>query len=163
MVTEEKPMGKTLKRSLIVCIAILFLSTTCIPVLASEEEPDLIITHIGFASTGDAPLRDVARASIQNIGTAKAEGNIYVKYTVIRLLFGVIPLIAQTGTKFVYRDGGLQPQDFTYVNCIYEEDLPKFGIFEFKCTINPGRTIEESDYDNNDLSQKFIAFFGQWN
>lgn len=157
-------MGKTLKRSLIVGIIVLFLSTTCIPVLASEGKPDLIITHIGFASIGDAPLRDVARASIQNIGTEKAEGNIYVKYTFIRLLFGVIPIkVAQTGTKFVFRDGGLQPQDFTYVNCIYEEDLPKFGIFELKCIINPGRTIEESNYDNNDLSQKFIAFFGQWN
>lgn len=151
-------MGKTL----IVGIAMLFLSTACLPVLASEEKPDLIVEQIDRA--WDNQFNDLVYATIRNIGTAKAEGNIYVKYTVIRLLFGVIPIkVAQTGTKFVYRDGGLKPGDFLGFTLSMERDLPKFGIFRVSTAVNPGRIIEESNYDNNDLSQKFIVFFGQWN
>ncbi len=155
-------MGKTLKRSLIVGIIFLFISTTCIPVLASEEKPDLIVEQIGRA--WDNQFNDLVYATIRNIGTEKAEGDIYVKYTVIRLLFGVIPIkVAQTGTKSVYRDGGLKPGDFLGFTLSMERDLPKFGIFRVSATVNPGEIIEESNYDNNDLSQKFIAFLGQWN
>jgi hypothetical protein len=165
IVKEEKPMGKNpLKRSLIVGIIFLFLSTTCMPVLASEELPDLIIELIGFAPTGDGQLDDIAFATIRNIGSVKAIGSIEVKFTFIRMLFGIIPIkIAQTDTHSITVGGGLQPQDFAIVDLIYEDELPKFGIFELRCSVNPGRTIEESNYDNNELSQKFIAFFGQWN
>jgi hypothetical protein len=153
-----------IKKGLGVIILLLFLSTTCLPIVnASEGKPDLIIELIGFAPTGDAQLEDVAFSTIRNIGSAKAVGSIEVKYTFIRMLFGIIPIkIAQTGAHSVTVGGGLQPQQFTYVEFIYEDELPKFGIFELKCTVNPGKTIEESNYDNNDLSQKYVAFLGKW-
>jgi len=53
-------MGKPLKMSLIISIVVLFLSTACLPVLASEGKPDLItvddneeiITFISGSSDG---------------------------------------------------------------------------------------------------------------
>jgi len=157
-------MGKTLKRSLIVGIVFLFLSTVCIPVLASEGKPsstgtgkpDLIVASMSFSPYGDSGI--VAAATIENIGDTKAAGTLYLEYTFSRLIFGTI-----TNTDTVCMFGGLDPGEEAYWPLIYESELPKFGFFEFKCTVNPGGgAIEESNYDNNDLSQKYVAFLGHW-
>jgi O-antigen/teichoic acid export membrane protein len=64
MIMEEN-MGKyPLKRSLIVGIIFLFLSTTCIPVLASEGKPDLIVVSMGFVPYGDGEVVRVAFATV---------------------------------------------------------------------------------------------------
>jgi len=158
-------MGKNpLKRSLIVGIVFLFLSTTCLPVLASEGKPDLIVEQIGFVPYGDSGLEDVAYMVIKNIGNAKSKEEISYKYTFTKMLFGIIPIrIVQTHTDSMIYEGGLGPQETCSGALIYENELPKFGIYKFSCTVNPDLTNEESNYDNNVLSQKFIAFLGQWN
>jgi hypothetical protein len=74
------------------------------------------------------------------------------------MLFGTIAYI---DTVWVSQ-GGLEPGKYIVFYMIYEYRLPKFGFFEFKCTANPGGAVEESNYDNNDLSQKYVAFLGQW-
>jgi hypothetical protein len=148
-------MGKNpLKRSLIFGIVFLFLSTTCLPVLAGEGKPDLIVSSMGFSSIH---WEDCGVATIKNIGDAKTIDNIYVDYKFTRLLFRTV---GRFGT--FWASGVLEPEKETTFHLIYEKDLPKFGVFEFKCTVNPGRTIEESNYDNNELSQKYVAFLGQW-
>jgi hypothetical protein len=158
MIMEEN-MGKyPLKRSLIVGIIFLFLSTTYIPVLASEGKPDLIVASMSFSPYGDSETEIVAAATIKNIGDTKATGTLYLEYTFSRLIFGTI-----TNTDIVCMFGGLEPGEEAYWPLIYESELPKFGFFEFKCTVNPGGgAIEESNYDNNDLAQKYVAFLGQW-
>jgi len=160
-------MGKnTLKRSLIVGIIFLFLSTTCIPVLASEGKPsstgtgkpDLIVSFIGFVPYGDNGP-DVAAASMTNIGDVMAVGTFYLTYTVTRLISRTV---VRTDTVPMSLYPGLEPGAQAGWDLIYESRLPKFGFFEFKCTVNPGKTMEESNYDNNDLAQKYVAFLGQW-
>ena len=42
-----------LRKSLVIGIILLFLSTICLPVLASEGQPDLIIINMGFTPYGD--------------------------------------------------------------------------------------------------------------
>jgi len=156
-------MGKNpLKRSIIVGIVFLFLSTACLPVLANEELPDLIIEQIGFVPYGDGG-EDVAYMVIKNIGNAKSQEEISYKYTFTQMLFGIIPIrIVRTHTDSMIYEGGLGPQETCSGALIYENELPKFGIFKFSCTVNPDLTNQESNYDNNDLSQKYIAFLGQW-
>ena len=138
-----------------VIITVLVLSSTPV-VIGSEGKPDLIVSFIGFVPYGDSG-RNIAFATIKNIGDADIQGELTLKYTFIRLVFGTIARI-----DTVPMSGGLKPGDFVSWTLIYESRLPKFGFFEFKCTVNPGRTIEESNYDNNDLSQKYVAFLGQW-
>jgi len=153
----------SLKRSIIVGIVFLFLSIVALPVLAQEGKPDLTVDSMGFTTYGDSGWQRISAATIKNIGDVNAEGIIYVKYTFTQMFFGVIPIrIVRTDTNWVWVDGGLQPQKTTDINFAYESGLPKFGFFEFKCTVNPGRTIEESNYSNNDLSQNYIAIFGYW-
>jgi hypothetical protein len=148
-----------LKGSIIVGIVMLFLSTACLPVLASDRKPDLIVESIGFVPHGDGPFPpQIAAAEIKNVGDATAFGTIYLKYTFTRKFFGTI---AQIDTIPMFQ-GGLEPGRTVDYFLIYEYELPKFGFFQFKCTVNPGRTIEESNYSNNDLAQNYLAFFGNW-
>jgi len=122
-----------IKKGLGVTIVLLFLLTTCIPVLASEGKPDLIVSFIGFVPYGDSGRKIVAAATIENIGDTKATGTLYLEYTFSRLIFGTI-----TNTDTVCMFGGLEPGEFTSFEMIYQYELPKFGFFEFKCTVNPG-------------------------
>jgi len=154
-----------IKKGLGVVVFLLFLSTTCLPIVNASEgkpsstgtgKPDLIVPFIGFVPM-NGNGRDVAAATIENIGDTKAEGTLYLKYTFTRLIFGTIAYIDTT-----WMSGGLEPGAQAGWDLIFEYELPKFGFFEFKCTVNPGKTIEESNYDNNDLSQKYVAFLGQW-
>jgi len=138
-----------------VIITVLVLSITPV-VIGSEGKPDLIVSFIGFVPYGDSG-RNIAFATIKNIGDADIQGELTLKYTFIRLVFGTIARI-----DTVPMSGGLKPGDFVSWTLIYESRLPKFGFFEFKCTVNPGRTIEESNYDNNDLAQKYVAILGHW-
>jgi hypothetical protein len=149
-----------IKKGLGVIVLLLFLSTTCLPIVnASEGKPDLIVLNMGFAPYGDNGRDMVACATIKNIGEVNTAGTFYLKYTFTRLIYKTITNI---DTKWMWIEGGLEPGREAYWSLIYEERLPKFGFFEFKCTVNPGKTMDESNYDNNDLSQKYLAFFGQW-
>ena len=159
----------------LLCILILVSSTPIIgathttektmekQVVKADGKPDLIIISMGFAPYGDPGIEYISYATVKNIGDAPANGIIYGEYTFTRMFFGMIPIkVVRTGTNWVVRDGGLQPQDYIFIDFIYESELPKFGFFQFKCTVNPGRTIEESNYSNNALTQKYIAVFGHW-
>jgi hypothetical protein len=125
--------------------------------VSSGGKPDLIVLNMGFAPYGDDGRRNVAYATIKNIGDVDIQGTLTLKYTFTRLVFGTIAYI---NTRWM--SGGLEPGEEAYWSLIYETELPKFGFFEFKCTVNPGGTIEESNYDNNDLSQDYFVFLGHW-
>jgi hypothetical protein len=151
-------MGKNpLKRSLIIGIVFLFLSTTCIPVLASEGKPDLIVSGIYYGTIGDVQDVHVVGGMIKNIGDANAIGNIDVSYTIRRL-----PSLISVRSGTIHGYGGIVPGteiDFTIGDT---HGLPKFGFFRVTCEVNPGRTINESNYDNNKGSQNFLVLFGVW-
>lgn len=133
------------------------------PVESSVEQPDLIVEQIGFAPYGDSGLEDVAYIVIKNIGSTRSKEEISYKYTFTKMLFGIIPIrIVRTHTDSMIYEGGLGPQETCSGALIYENELPKFGVYKFSCTVNPDLTNEESNYNNNELSQLFIAFFGQW-
>jgi hypothetical protein len=122
-------------------------------------KPDLIVNSMSFSPYGDSGKVRVAAATIKNIGDTKAIGTFYLKYTFTRTVFGIIAYI-DTVPMTIY--GGLESGATAYWPLIYEYRLPKFGFFEFKCTVNPGGTIEESNYDNNILAQNYFAFLGHW-
>ena len=152
-----------LKRGLILFFVFCFLASIGFPALANEGKPDLIVDSMGFTTYGDSGWQRISAATIKNIGDVNAEGIIYVKYTFTQMFLGIIPIrIVRTDTNWVWVDGGLQPQKTTDINFAYESGLPKFGFFEFKCTVNPEKTIVEDNYSNNDLAQDYIAIFGHW-
>jgi hypothetical protein len=152
-----------MKRTIIVGIVFLVLSTTCLPVLASEGKPDLIVEVIGFTRK-DVYSPVVAYATIENIGNATIEnGTFYLEYVFTRMVLGIIPIITRNDTVWIQMNGSLEPEELlAFVNIVFVRDLPKFGFFEFKCTVNPGFTIEESNYDNNDLAKNYIVILGHW-
>lgn len=155
----EKPMGKTL----IVGIVMLFLSTACLPVLASEGKPDLIIEQITI-QPGSMIFTQECYCTIKNIGNATSSDEIEIQLIVKRKPLGIFPLPTPvfSDTAEHYIDGGLKPGDsigLFLTNC---DVLPIFGFFQFKCTVNPGKTIEESNYDNNDFSQNHFNLFNIW-
>jgi hypothetical protein len=147
-------MGKTLKRSLIVGIIFLFLSTTCIPVLASGGKPDLSIERFDFVPVGDSQTITYATVKVKNIGDVGI-GTYQVSYSVRRLV------LLKTVTSDSYTDiNGLDPGQSTSDNLIDTRELPKFGLFRFKCNIISD--YDESNYDNNLLVKNCLAIAGIW-
>jgi len=153
----EKPIGKTLKRSLIVGIIVLFLSTICLPVLASEELPDLIVESINIVPDGDSGMDFEAIAEIKNVGNSDAVGSvqIYNSFNRLILLKTVFSKVSSVGIH-------LAPNESTIVKLTGMQVLPHFGFFIFTCQINTDQLIEESNYNNNRIDKVCMAVVGQW-
>jgi len=153
-----------LKRSLIVCIVFLFLSTACLPVLASEEKPDLIIENI-FLWPSNTPYEYHFEYSLRNIGDVATPyywSEIEISVKIYWLVFQTIPLLrikSYTSTDYLDTIRPGETINITFVSC---DALPKFGSYRFSLTVNPSKIIEESDYDNNKCSEDWKVFLGQW-
>ena len=134
-------------------------STTCIPVVAREGTPDLIIDDI--ISKPYNPYEDEYLCRVTNSGNGTTDTIIMVEVTVKRLFLGIFPL----RTVRFYRVGshpenGLPPGESLNVLFAYESYLPVFGVYRYTCVVNPDLSIEESDYGNNVFSKTYTAFFG---
>jgi len=151
------------RKCLAIGIIVLFLSTTCIPVLASEGKPDLVITDISI-SPGSMIGTHVCDCTIKNIGNSSTGDLIEIRIIVKRKPLGIFPPLFTVFSRSItfWVGGGLEPGESIPLPVIDDCNLPSFGFFKFSCTVNPGRTIEESNYDNNDLAEKYIAFLGIW-
>jgi hypothetical protein len=151
-------MGKNpLKRGLIVGIVFLFLLTTCIPVLASEELPDLIVESINIVPAGDSGMDFEAIAEIKNVGDSDAIGSVEIYNSFNRLI-----LLKTVFSKYSSTGIHLAPNESTIVLLTGMQVLPHFGFFIFNCQVNTGRHIEESNYKNNRLDKVCMAIVGQW-
>jgi hypothetical protein len=153
----EISMGKTLRRSLIVGIIMLFLSTACLPVLASEELPDLIVESINIVPDGDSGMDFEAIAEIKNVGNSDAVGSVEIYNSFNRLI-----LLKTVFSKYSSVGINLAPNESTIVKLTGMQVLPHFGFFIFNCQVNTGKLIEESNYKNNRLDKVCLAVVGQW-
>ena len=149
-----------LKKCLSVGIILLFLSIVCLPVLANEEKPDLIATNI-FQSTyhGDFGVFHSVVVEVQNIGNATANGSkLQFHVAIQRLLLGIFPL----KSIFIEKSSPIQfdmPPGFQFDFPIdYTPTLfgIPFGFYKLNCTVNPNKTIEESNYTNNFIEIKYF-------
>ena len=156
-------MGKNiLKRSLLVGIVFLFLSTACLPVLASEGKPDLVVTRIR-PDFHDAPVTTGIACEVRNIGDAPAVGSIDVRLIVRKGIFGFIPVYNKMSSETT---DGLNPGDKMIITFSY---IPNsIGFYKFKTDINVDNKIDESNSFNN-IHRTFYfitspedAFFGWW-
>jgi hypothetical protein len=162
MIKEEKPMGKTLKRSLIVGIVMLFLSTVCLPVLASEGKPDFVIEDI-FLWPSDFPMEYHFEYRVKNIGDAPIYNFQLITNIQIRwLVLGIIPLFSIYLTTQDGLVGRLLPNETINIPFISCDALPKFGSYRFSLIVNPNNIIEENDYDNNKYSEDWKVFLWDW-
>ena len=153
----EKSLGKTFKQSVIVGIIMLFLSIACLPVLASEGKPDLIVESINIVPSGDSGFEFDSIAEIKNIGNSDAIGSVEVYYAFHRLI------LLQTVFSDSCSDSiRLAPNESTVVTLTGMQNLPHFGFFIFFCHVNINHGIEESNYNNNRLSKVCMAIVGQW-
>ncbi len=153
-------MGKnTLKRSIIVGIIMLFLSTACLPVLASEEKPDLIIEDI-VIGPGDSAYEQELSCRVKNIGNTSTPSDKFIDITVtVRWkTFGLLPLIPVR--KFTGSIGGssLASGDTIDIGFAGTDRLPLFWFYQFSCIVNPESTIDELNYSNNVHSETILFF-----
>jgi len=153
------------KKGLAVGIILLFLSTTCIPVLASEGKPDLIIIGLGTIQADDFIDNEVY-CVVKNIGSGTAYDDIEVKVEIKRVLLGVF-LINKTLRHFFasgWSSSGLPPNNTTGMKFAMDYQLPQclFRIYRIYCWVNPDKRIEETDYNNNFYTQDVLVFFSDW-
>jgi len=150
-------MGKNiLKRGLIIGIVCMFLSTTYIPVSANEGKPDLIVSKIYRDRIPDTPNFCIY-AVIKNIGTETAIGTFYLHDEIRKLFFGSIT----HSETHILGINELKPGAVYEYFLGTEWDLiPYFYFFiKLSCTVNPEKTIEESNYCNNNRARIFFYPF----
>jgi len=141
----------------------LFLSTTCIPVLASDGKPDLIIEGLGTTPT-NTPPHNWVYCVVRNIGSGTAYDDIEVKVEIKRVIFGMF-LINKTLRSFFasgWSSSGLPPNNTTGLEFAIDYELPSWGFYRIYCWVNPDKRIEEENYDNNFYVQDVLVLFGDW-
>jgi subtilase family serine protease len=156
-------MGKNiLKRSLIIGIVFLILSMVSLPVLAQEGKPDLIITNISQDTyDGDFGVYHYVSVEVQNIGNGTANGSkLQFHVCTQRLIFGILPLKSVSIEESSHIHFDMPPgfkSDFWigYTPTLF--GIP-FGFYKLNCTVNPNKTIEESNYTNNFIEKRFFFF-----
>jgi len=166
----KKPIGKnTLKRSIIVGIVFLFLSTVCLLVVASEEKPDLTIDEIYVyvspgGGRGPSREREYIRCNFSNIGEGDVTGEDIIQFQIVveKLLFNKIPIreIINVCTHGYAVHNGLEPGRTYYETLTSHYILALPGYMKFKCRINPNDLIGESNYDNNYCEKTFFGYIG---
>jgi hypothetical protein len=154
-----------IKKGLGVTVVLLFLSTTCLPIVnASEEKPDLIIEDI-FLWPSSFPNEYHFEYSVKNIGDTATPyywSAVEISVKIYWLALGTIPLLRITSyTHTDYLDT-IRPGETINLSFASCDRLPKFGSYRFSLKVNPNLKIEESDYDNNKYSEDWKVFLGQW-
>ena len=154
------------RKCLAVGIILLFLSTTCIPVLASDGKPDLIIEGLGTRPT-NTPPHNWVYCVVKNIGSGTAYDFIDVKVEIKRVLFGVFLINKTLRSYFAngWSSGGLPPNNATGIEFAMDYELPSWGffrIYRIYCWVNPDKRIEETDYNNNFYTEDVFVLFGDW-
>jgi hypothetical protein len=139
-----------IKKGLGVIILLLFLSTTCLPIVnASEGKPDLMIEDL-LILPGHQPGEEEFRCRVKNIGDASTPSGKFIDITVIVRwkILDILPLIPVR--KFIASAANsLAPNETANIPFAYSDSMPIFGFYEFYCTVNPKATIDESNYQNN--------------
>lgn len=151
-----------LKKSLIIGIIFLLLSTMCIPfATANDGKPDLIIEDI-ILKSGHEPFSSFLYCSIKNIGDSPTPRNsVYEVYVrCYWLLFGFIPLVnIKSETKGGQYSGSIFGED-TYDLYIEPSDTNFiWGAYGFYLVVNPNRKIDESNYLNNMYNENWFYNF----
>jgi len=148
-----------IRKCLAVCIFLLFLSIVCLPILAGEGKPDLVVTNIFQFTDHSFEVTHYISVEVQNIGNATANGSkLQFHVAAQRLLFGILPLksISLEESSPIHFD---MPPGFKFDFPIdYAPTLfgIPFGFYKLNCTVNPHKTIEESNYDNNFIEKKYF-------
>jgi len=171
-------MKTSLKKELVFVIIVLFISMGFIPItngitqqkqeLADnqvknlilsniEGKPDLVVTDI-YPQTTCTPMVSGMAIWVVNIGDATATGSVHIHFVVKRLLFGIFPIP-------IYRDE--ESRDVSELTpgsriIMHGPATDKIGFYQFCCTINPHKSIEESNYNNNYYSVKFLVLDPEW-
>jgi len=155
-----------IKKGLGVTVVLLFLLTTCLPIVnAGEGKPDLIIEGLGTIQAEDFIDNEVY-CVVKNIGSGTAYDDIEVKVEIKRVIFGVF-LINKTLRSFYasgWSSSGLPPNNTTSLEFAMDDQLPQgwFRIYRIYCQVNPDKRIEEENYDNNFYVQDVFVLFGDW-
>ena len=175
---------RVFKKGLMLVIVVLFLSTSAVPVVNStsteryvlnketsnpttsntEELPDLVIEDI-FLWPSDYPFTYHFECRVKNIGDAATPyhwSEVEISVRIYWLLFGKIPILPIFSSSHTYSIDVIQPGATRNLGVASCDSLPKFGSYRFYLTVNPHKTIEESDYDNNKYSEDWKVFLGLW-
>jgi hypothetical protein len=150
-----------IKKMFIGGIVFLFLFTACLPVLASEEFPDLIIEDMTISPSND-PWQEKFSCQVKNVGNASVPYGkaIDITVTVQWKIFGLIPLkiIRQFNGGTI--SSGFEPGEIDKITFAGSYQMPVFGFYSFYCVVDPDQIIDESDNLNNDYTETVFFIFG---
>ena len=154
-----------IKKGLGVTVVLLFLLTTCLPIVnAGEGKPDLIIEGLGTIQANDF-IHNWVYCVVKNIGNGSTN-YLDLKVHIKRVLFGMF-LINKTLRSFYmnsWSSDSLLPNETTGARFAMDYQLPQgwFRIYRIYCWVNPDKRIEEENYDNNFYVQDVLVLFGDW-
>ena len=166
----------------VVGITILFLGTCITPTVAIESvkkssipisngntlyivgsgKPDLIVTNIWFRWNPwmlGYPFFYWIGVTIKNIGDEKVDENEDINISLIVKKW----LFVRLETYDITIKGGLEPGESKKSGPDYTVD-PNYspGFYKFESCVNPDNAIDESDYLNNDYTERNLSLIFGW-
>jgi len=126
-----------------------------------NELPDLIPTQISIYPFFPAGPDEYIDVLIENKGDVYAYGPFTINITVFKIIFKYFTF------RIIYEDNiiktnleGIPPGEDKYFSVAYCSQVPAiFGFYRFNIEINCGKTIEESNYENNRVSDSYFYLF----
>ena len=128
----------------------------------NSGKPDLIITNLWFEYNGFYPFPPCTHyigVTVKNIGDEKVEEDENISITIIVKKW----LFIKVENYKIKIKGGLEPgkRKKSPYSAICDSDYFP-GFYKFECYVNPDKTIDESDYLNNDFKEHTLYLHAFW-
>ena len=128
----------------------------------NSGKPDLIITNLWFSYNGFYPFPPCTHyigVTVKNIGDEKVEEDENITITIIVKKWFFI----KVENYKIEIKGGLEPgkRKKSPNSAICDSDYVP-GFYKFECYVNPYKTIDESDYLNNDFKERTLYLLAFW-
>jgi len=138
------------KKSLAVFVICLLMLISIPPVASSEGEPDLDIKNIIIEiDYGHHPWPYISfYCRVKNIGNSPVEDTIVVTVRAYRCLF-LLPIYYVDTFEGKSKLGCILDPGETIDIYFANDGFPRDGLYWFFAEVNPGKTIDESNYFNN--------------
>lgn len=129
-----------------------------------DELPDLIVEDIIYYPHDPGSIDYYIEADVKNQGNTTAHGEVTIELKITRLLFRVIPIKVYYHKIDSYKlHDGLEPGETQTKLLTVGYLIPGlFGFYKIYVGINLDKKIDESDYNNNERTEKILVIFNVW-
>ena len=159
-------MKKKILIGSIIAVALLLQSTVAISDLTSQnsELPDLVPKQFDIYPHENAEPDAYMEVLIENKGDVHAYGEYTINFSIVKMILWYFPIRTIYENNYIAPNPeGIPPGEYERFHLAMCSRVPAiFGFYRLNIEINSGKTIEESNYENNNGSANYFYLFGHY-